>query len=230
MPDIKNCVAVDWRYGNDSTYFFFKDTNQYSLFSNGQNKVKDGYPAKVTHETWNTFHDKVKDLRFGFNFNEKSNGPELLLLFYDDAGTPSLCLYHEEWDRVIENKNLADTNWAKLTPYFYKILFGAWWTESDFFGGDDYLLFVMNDGNYLRFNHTKNTLDIKEINNNTWPGVAPYKNEIVTAVQFNRSPSDDMLYIFLTENRYIKYNIDEDKPVGGVNNVDNASWPGLLRN
>jgi hypothetical protein len=88
----------------------------------------------------------------------------------------------------------------------------------------------MNDGNYLRFNHTKNTLDIKEINNNTWPGVAPYKNEIVTAVQFNRSPSDDMLYIFLTENRYIKYNIDEDKPVGGVNNVDNASWPGLLRN
>lgn len=230
MPNIKNCVAVDWRYAKDRCFFFFKDTNQFSRFNNGDDNVPAGYPATITASNWSTFHDKVKDLRFGFNFNAKSVGPEMLLLFYDNAGTPALCRYHEENDTVAGYENLKDTKWKELVPYFYKILFGAWWSESNFFGGDDILLFVMNDGNYLRFNHTQNTLQIKPINNDTWPGVAPYKNEIVTAVQFNNSPSNDMLYIFLTENRYIKYNIDKDKPEGGLRAVDEVSWPGLLRN
>lgn len=66
MPALKNFVAVDWRAGKDRIYFFFKDTNQYSRFDLGDNKVAEGHPKEIKASNWGDFHLHAKNLRFGF--------------------------------------------------------------------------------------------------------------------------------------------------------------------
>lgn len=228
MPDIKNCVAVDWRQGKDRCYFFFKDTNTFSRFNNGDNEVPAGYPKAVDFATWDNFHPYAKSLRFGFTVTYSSY--DILYLFYLDGDTPMVCHYHQQQDRSFKIEKLYESRWNFLLPYFGDIVAGVWWREPTTFKRHNIFLFLMNNGSYLRYDVNTGTLEIKPINDSTWPGVAPYKNEIVTAVQFDRDLARDVYYIFLTGNRYLKYDMDNDNLMGGPYPVDDSTWPGLLRN
>jgi hypothetical protein len=228
MPDIKNCVAVDWRQGKDRCYFFFKDTNTFSRFNNEDNEVPAGYPTAVNSATWGEFHSCAKHLRFGFTVTNVYN--DNLHLFYLDGNTPMVCNYHQQTDKPVRFETLAQSSWSFLGGSFEKIVAGVWWKEPTIIERNNIFLFLMNDGNYLRYDRRNDTVEIRVIDDNNWPGVGPYRHEIVTAVQFDRDLARDVYYIFLTGNRYLKYDMDNDKLISGPHPVDDSTWPGLLRN
>jgi hypothetical protein len=243
MSKLKNVVAVDWRAEKDKIFFFFKDSNTYTKFVIDGNGVPDGYPAPIRFGNWHDFHMHAKNLRFGFtttNFQREDRfdlDQDFLWLFYDDGGTPMVCTYYQDEDKVIGNSPIADSIWHMILPYFDRIVAGTWWQNST----PPHLSFrfLMNDGNSLFLKwyppSTKSDGDwthkvtLQPITNKTWPGLEPYKDRIITAAQNDRTFADSYYYIFLTGNEYITYNIQQNKVEYGPYKVSDSTWPGLLR-
>ena len=230
MPTLKNFVAVDWRAGKDKIYFFFKDSNTYSRFDLGENKVDEGYPAEITADNWGSFHAHVKDLRFGFTVTGvggyPNGGDDILWLFYYANGTPMVCKYDQDYDKVTGTYRLEDSLWHSLLPYFDRIVAGTWW---EIFGHKYLFKFLTNDGHYINFNYTTQKTSITPITSGSWPGLDLYKNQIITAVQNDAPLFNSYFYIFLTNNRYIRYNINDNRAETGPTRVDDDSWPGLIQ-
>ncbi|MHC8332120.1 hypothetical protein [Pseudomonas sp. LB3P25] len=230
MPTLKNFVAVDWRAGKDKIYFFFKDTNQYSRFDLAENKVEEGYPADITSSNWGSFHAHVKNLRFGFTSSalggSGGGGDDILWLFYYDSSTPMVCKYDQDLDKVTGNYRLENSLWHQLLPYFDRIVAGTWW---EVFAPKYLFRFLTNDGHYIIINQTTKKVTRAPITPDSWPGLAPYKNRIITAVQNDAPLIDSYYYIFLTNNEYIRYNIKDNRAETGPKKIDDVSWPGLLR-
>ncbi|VVP21288.1 hypothetical protein PS903_03780 [Pseudomonas fluorescens] len=236
MSTLENFVAVDWRSGKDKIFFFFKDSNTYSRFHIGNNRVDEGYPKPVKYSNWHDFHVHAKDLRFGFTSTSIEGwnlDQDILWLFYYDASTPMVCKYDQDSDKVMSNDRVEDTIWENIVPYFDRIVAGTWWQVS--VDKPFVFRFIMNNGHFLYINigmgqpDNKPYFRIERINDSTWPGLAPYKDRIITAVQNDRSLADSYYYIFLTDNEYITYNIPEKRMEYGPKKVDNDTWPGLLR-
>lgn len=228
MPALNNFVAVDWRAGRDRLYFFFKDTDTYSRFNIGENKVADGHPT-ATQGHWDTF-DRFKDLRFGFTTTSlgwnAGTDADVLWLFYNDGNTPMVCKYNQDTDTVAGTYTVANSLWAPLLPYFPKIVAGTW---REVVGFPFLFTFILNDGHYLSFNYSKNKLTHHAITYNSMRGLQPYKDRIITAAQYDRTFADSYWYIFLTNNEYLIYNIPQNHLVKGPSKVSDANWPGLLR-
>ncbi|MEN5055767.1 alkaline phosphatase family protein [Sphingobacterium kitahiroshimense] len=76
---------------------------------------------------------------------------------------------------------------------------------------DDTSMFMfLNDGRYMRYNLIKNKLEKgypKDINNNTWPGLEPYKNEIIGAVKMDNKK----VYFFLRYGLYIVFDMQRNR-------------------
>lgn len=92
--------------------------------------------------------------------------------------------------------------------------------------GSSYYFFT--NGQYVRYNNTLYRADSgypKAINNNTWPGLGDHAKDIQAAVKWN----NDRAYIFLTGQRYIRYDLDADRADAGYPaKVNNTSWEGVL--
>ncbi|WP_213940810.1 hypothetical protein [Pseudomonas sp. dw_612] len=244
MPTLKNFVAVDWRAGKDKIYFFFKDHNTYSRFDIGDNRVPDGYPADVSFGDWHDFHIHAKNIRFGFtttHFQEEDmlnyDQDFLWLFYYDDSRTPMVCKYYQDDDKVIGISRVADTIWKPLLDYFDDITAGTWWHSPA--PRKLSFRFLMKDGNSLFLNwnlpHGPRSIDdwaheilLQPITEETWPGLAPYKDRVITAAQNDRTLADSYYYIFLTNNEYITYNIQKNKVEYGPYQINETTWPGLL--
>jgi hypothetical protein len=232
MPISRKFVAVDWRAGKDKCFFFFKDTNTYSRFDLGDNRVPEGYPKPIKHNNWHDFHVHAKNLKFGFA-DTSAYDQDVLWLFYYDASTPMACKYDQDADKVISNKLVKYTIWEKILPYFDNIIAGTRWGQT--YNERPFLFrFIMNNGHSLYIDQSMGQpnndpfFDVEPINDSTWPGLKPYKNRIITAVQNDRSLADSYLYIFLTNNEYITYNIPQNKVEYGPYNVSDVTWPGLV--
>ncbi len=240
MPALKNFVAVDWRSGKDAIYFFFKDLNKYSRFDIGDNQIPEGYPSNISHGNWGDFHAHAKNLRFGFTttghpstISGSAGIGELDLdiswFFYYEGDTPMVCRYDQDQDKVSSMHRVKDSKWHPLLPYFDRIVAGTWWKLPNY----PYLFrFLMNDGTFLELDFSFNSsrkVKHQAITNDSWPRLQPYKNRIITAVQNDRTFADSYYYIFLTNNEYIIYNIQENRALSGPHAVNDLSWPGLLR-
>ncbi|MBV6825516.1 hypothetical protein [Pseudomonas sp. PD9R] len=231
MPALKNVVAVDWRSGKDRCYFFFKDSNTYSRFDIGANRVADGHPVEVKESNWGRFHTHVKNLRFGFattGIAPDTVGAiddDVLWLFYYDKGVPMVCKFDQDLDEVRGLYPVSKTLWAPLLPYFNRIVAGTWW---QLVGHSQAFRFLMNDGHSVAFDYKRKHILLEKIDANSWPGLSHYKDRIITAVQNDRTFADSYYYIFLTNNQYIRYNIQRNRAESGPINVDEESWPGLL--
>lgn len=232
MPQLKNFVAVDWRSGRDKFYFFFKDTNTYSKFDIGENCVVDGYPTEVTAGNWGSFHQHAKNLRFGFTTTGVQISQALafdsdtLWLFYYEGDTPMVCKYDQDLDQVEQYIKLADSIWHSLTSYFDRIIAGTWRVDTlNPFSFE----FLLNDGHYLILELKKKRIIHKPITERTWPGLAPYKDRMITAVQNDRTILASYYYIFLTNNEYLRYDLSTLQLLAGPIKVDDVSWPGLLK-
>lgn len=229
MPTLKNFVAVDWRAGKDKIYFFFKDTNKYSRYDIDSNTVEEGYPT-TTSGNWDAVHALQKNLRFGFAApalgGSWGGGDDILWLFYYDGKTPMVCKYDQDLDRPVGYVRLENSIWHSLLPYFDKIVAGTWW---DTFAIKTTFRFLMNDGHYIVFNYTTQKTKRLPITPRSWPGLSPYKDRIITAVQNDAPLNDTYYYIFLTNNEYIRYNLKDNRAETGPRKVNDDNWPGLLR-
>ncbi|WP_095113054.1 hypothetical protein [Pseudomonas sp. Irchel 3H7] len=229
MPQLKNFVALDWRSGPDRIYFFFKDSDTYSRFDLGDNKVSANYPASVG-DSWDTFGPHAKDLRFGltttsFGWNTSSDEDIAWLFFYQGI-TPVVCKYNQDKDKVDAFYKVSDSIWKPILPYFDKIIAGTWFQLT----GHPFLFrFILNDGHYLSFNYKAKTLTYKSFGDYRLGALKPYKDRIITAAQNDRTLADSYWYIFLTDNQYLTYNIQSDRLVSGPKTINDANWPGLLR-
>jgi len=247
MRALENFVAVDWRAGKDRIYFFFKDDNTYSRFDIDDNATPNEYPASVNYDNWHDFHKHVRHLRFGFTttdfYAEPSGGSDqdTLWLFYYENNIPMLCKYNQDTDRVIENSAVSSSIWYQIAAYFDHIVAGTWWGTSE--SSDQVKFrFLMDNGHTLLVDFDRSLisrtglfddgvpdLNLQPINDTTWPGLQPYQHRIITAAQNDRTSADSYLYIFLTDNEYITYNIPENRIEYGPKKIDNDTWPGLLR-
>lgn len=232
MQTLKNFVAVDWRAGPDRCYFFFKDSNTYSRFDIGDNRVADGYPRTISEDNWGAIHSKLKDLRFGFTTTGINPvqylgfDSDILWLFYCDDGVPMVCKYDQDLDRVNSRVRVEDSIWHKLLPFFDRIIAGTWWQQSPH---NRLFRFLLNDGHSLDLNLVINKLTHEPITPKNWPGLSPYKHRFITAVQNDRTFAHSYFYIFLDNNEYLRYNIQTNRLLAGPITVDDVSWPGLLQ-
>jgi hypothetical protein len=80
----------------------------------------------------------------------------------------------------------------------------------------------------LTYNYLKRHSRDEGITYTAWPELEPYKNRIITAAQWNPTFEDSYYYIFLNNNQYIRYNLQQDRVESGPPAVDDESWPGLL--
>lgn len=232
MTGLKNFVTVDWRAGKDRIYFFFKDTNTYSRFNIEDNRIADDYPADVNEGNWHDFHPFARNLRFGFT-TTGFKIPErlafdsvMLWLFYYDNDQPMVCKYDQDTDRVDSFQHLVDSPWHDLAPYFDRIIAGTW---RDSALQPRSFEFLLNDGTCVLLNLTNgnNKLLVKSINN-VWPGLEPFKDRIITAVQNDRTFADSYYYIFLTGNQYLRYNLWTHHLLSGPIDINDGNWTGLL--
>ena len=89
--------------------------------------------------------------------------------------------------------------------------------------GTKIIYFLLNNGNYIKYDwYQDRALYTRSINNGTWPKLGDYKKEITGAVKWDENKG----YIFLTGNRYIRYDFAEDR----ASNPRSTSslWPGIL--
>ncbi|MGE7418562.1 hemopexin repeat-containing protein [Methylobacterium tarhaniae] len=84
-----------------------------------------------------------------------------------------------------------------------------------------------SNGTYTRFDVATGKVDEgypKPINDETWPGLAPYAGDIVAACTW----PGDKLQIFLKDGRYIRYDVAKDRADPGYPRpITDESWPGL---
>ncbi|MBP5955854.1 hypothetical protein ICA16_09290 [Pseudomonas anatoliensis] len=228
MPALKNFVAIDWRSGPDRIYFFFKDNDTYSRFNIGDNKVPEGYPG-ATKGSWDTFDPYTKNLRFGFTTDgmfSSGAGDDIAWLFFYSGNTPMVCRYDQDKDKAAGYWKVAESIWRPILPYFDKIVAGTW---TEIAGYSHLFTFLLNDGHYLRFNYRKNAITRNAFGSNIFGALIPYKDRIITAAQNDRTFADSYWYIFLTNNQYLVYNLQDGRLVSGPHEINETSWPGLLR-
>ncbi|CAI8917000.1 T9SS C-terminal target domain-containing protein [Pseudomonas sp. IT-P253] len=234
MPEAENFIAVDWRSGKDKCYFFFKDSNTYSRYDNNDDLVPEDYPKPINSSSWGDFHQHAKNLRFGFatsrhiTANRVELDPDILWLFYYEGDTPMFCEYDQDVDSIRGLHTVAGSIWAPLLPYFDRIVAGTWWKKPHKFNLSNKYRFLLNDGNGLDLNWNTREVTLHTINDDSWPGLKPYKYRITTAVQMNADFGDSYYFIFLTGKQYLKYNIDKNELAVGPRACNNKNWPGLF--
>ncbi|AXJ06122.1 hypothetical protein CFN16_18935 [Pseudomonas fluorescens] len=221
MSKLNNFVAIDWRSGPDRIYFFLKDNGTYSRYDNGDEKISDDYPLPIKGN-WEGFDVYAKDLRFGFT-QTKTGDNDIVWLFFYNGDHPWVCAYNQDTDKADAFYNLSNSLWTPILPYFDRIVAGTWLEAIGF----RYLFrFLLSDGTHLTFDTV--TQQIKHDPTAVLPGLAPYKNRLVTAAQIDPTFSDNLWYIFLTDNQYVVYNMQKGRVEGGANNIS-GRFAGLTR-
>ncbi|MHC8358236.1 hypothetical protein ACYZTL_24220 [Pseudomonas sp. LB3P81] len=239
MSKLNNFVAVDWRSGRDRCYFFFKDTNTYSRYNNSENEVPADHPAAINQDNWGAFHKHAKNLRFGFSTdrivgtNRLEWDADILWLFYYDESTPMVCEYDQDSDAPVSFTPISESIWSMLLPHFDNIIAGTFWERPFRSNGETIFRFILNNGKYLNLDWHSKKIVSTDINDTTWPGMgqyAAYADQFITAVQIDGDLLDhSYLYIFMTGDVYLKYNISRKRLEGGsVKNVGDH-WNGLIR-
>lgn len=117
-------------------------------------------------------------------------------------------------------KPLANNLFSGLGEYAKKVETIVNW-------GDGKLFIFLNDGTYMRYDFEKNKIESgypKEINDTSWPGLEPYKNEIIAAVKVD----DTKAYFFTRDGRYMVFNVAKNKTETiSAQPINEKTLPGL---
>ncbi|WP_409316650.1 hypothetical protein [Pseudomonas sp. KCJK9016] len=221
MSKLKNFVAIDWRSGPDRIYFFLKDNDTYSRYDNGDEKISDDYPLPIKGN-WKEFDAHASNLRFGFT-QTRAGDKDIAWLFFYNGDHPWVCAYDQDKDNVDAFYNLSNSLWTPILPYFERIIAGTW---LEALGHKSLFRFLLNDGTYLTFDTIKQ--QVRHDPTTVLPGLAPYKHRLVTAAQVDPTFSDNLWYIFLTDDQFVIYNMQKGRVEGGVHNVS-GRFAGLTR-
>lgn len=203
-------VALDW---DATTSYLFYDSPEYVRYD--QAKDRAGAPTKVDERTWPGLSKWLPKVRAGFSRDRK------VAFFFLDDGT--YLRYDKVADRVGDGYPLriTDSTWPGLAPYASRIRTALRWKGSKVF------LFLDND-HYLRYDVDADRVDPgypMQVDEHTWPGLRAHVADIETAMKWN----DSRAFMFLKGNRYLRYDITNDRVDAGPRPVNDDSWPGVLR-
>ncbi|MFP0194953.1 hypothetical protein ACKJSM_07225 [Pseudomonas sp. PHC1] len=221
MSKLNNFVAIDWRSGSDRIYFFFKDTETFSRYNNGDEKVLDDYPKPIKGY-WEGFDAYARHLRFGFT-QTRAGDNDIVWLFFYNGDRPWVCAYNQDTDKADAFYDLSNSLWTPILPYFDNIVAGTW---LEAIGHKNLFRFLLNDGTHLTFDTV--TRKITPPSNAVLPGLEPYKHRLITGAQIDPTFSDNLWYIFLTNEQFVIYNMQKGRVEGGAHNVS-GRFAGLTR-
>lgn len=225
MTNINDLVAVDWRAGPDAIIFFLKKHDAFCRFGIGENKVQGD--IKITPVDWRNLEIETKDICFGFTTTGfEFNAPDSLWVFYYRDGTPWVCEYYQKQAQVKSRSTVAQSRWAKLLPWFDKIV-GVMW-QGTTSTRDEYWI-LLRDDQYLVFDTFSGELQTKPLAGSPWSDIKDYyRYRMITAVLNDHATFDRSFYIFLTDYQYLRYE-QNAKELFGPYNIDEESWPGLSK-
>ncbi|WP_066966207.1 alkaline phosphatase family protein [Microbulbifer sp. Q7] len=205
-------AAIDW---NTSRAYYFRDDARYVRYNKTLDAADGGYPADVTNNTWPGLGD-YRDLVVAAFKASTTKG----YFFLSDG---RYLRYDLNCDCVDNGypKNIDNVTWPGIAPYATQIRAALKWPNSKVY-------FFLADGSYLRYDLSGDSLDggyPKPVNDSTWPGMASYALDITAAHQWDNSRA----YIFLTNQRYLRYDINNDQVDAGYPRpINGNTWPGLM--
>lgn len=205
-------VAVDW---TPATAYFFYDTAEYARYDLQHDRTAEGTPTAVNDHNWPGLRHWAPQLRGGF-----SKDPQVAYFFLDDG---TYLRYDKQADRVSPGypRPVDDHTWPGLGPYARQIRTAVRWTGTKAF-------IFLDDGRYLRFDLDRDRVDPgypQPVTEASWPGLSAHAGEIETVFRWD----DQRAYFFLSGDRYLRYDIANDRVDGGPRPVTASTWPGLLR-
>jgi Hemopexin len=204
-------AAIHWPNGKAQ---FFRNDGTYLRFDIAANRADAGYPKPINDKTWPGMGPYARQILAAFN------GPQGKAYFFLASG--QYLRYDIAADQVDPGypKLVDDNTWPGLAPY-RTMVFGALnWP------GNRVQIFLSN-GTYVRYDLSKNRVEDgypKPIDNKTWPGLQPFAAHLAGMVNWDNNKA----YIFLDDNRYLRYDIAADQVDAGYPKpVTDVSWPGM---
>ncbi|MCK7598262.1 hemopexin repeat-containing protein [Microbulbifer sp. CAU 1566] len=205
-------AALDW---NVSRAYYFRDDSQYVRYNKTSDSADSGYPLEVSDNTWPGLGSYASQIVAAFKASSSKG-----YFFLADGRYLRYDLNSDSVDSGYP-KDVNNSSWPGLAPYATQIRAALKWPNSKVY-------FFLADGSYLRYDMNNDSLDggyPKPINNSTWPGMADYAMDITAAHQWNSSRA----YIFLSNQRYLRYSISGDQVDSGYPRAINGNtWPGLM--
>ncbi|MBL4882271.1 MAG: alkaline phosphatase family protein [Oleispira sp.] len=205
-------AAVSW--GSSHAYLFRND-QRYVRYAKVFDKASPGYPKDTNNSSWPGFD---------------THADQLIAAFEKDISTSYYFFNNGHYIRYNNILDKAETGypkivnndtWPGLEGYANKITAALRWNNNKVY-------FFLDNGQYIRFDLTNDRVDSgypKAINSQTWPGLESYSMDITSAVKWN----DNVAYIFLTHQRYLRYKLNSDQVDNGYPSKVNANtWSGLM--
>ena len=206
-------AALDW---NISRAYFFRSDSQYVRYNKTLDKADAGYPSSTNDATWPGLGYAGDKIVAAFR---KDN--DKAYFFLNDGQYIRYDIRSDETDAGYP-KAINNDTWPGMGNYATNIVAALRWKGNRVY-------FFLDNGQYLRYNLVNDSVDSgypKPINDDTWPGLGNYAQEIQSAVKWN----DGRGYIFLKNQKYVRYNIAIDRVDAGYpNEVNNDTWPGLMQ-
>lgn len=205
-------AAVSW---NAFRGYFFRSDLQYIRYSKTLDRTDNGYPKPTNEKFWPGLGQYAHQLAAAFSKNSNTS------YYFLDNG--QYIRYNNILDRADSGypKPINNDTWPGLAPYATQIAATLKWSN-------DKVYFFLKNGEYLRYDLGDDQVDSgypKPINNATWPGLEGYAMDITSAFHWNNNRA----YFFLTGQRYIRYNIADDRAEDGYPvKINNVNWPGVL--
>lgn len=207
-------AGLDWNDIANNRAYFFRSDNNYVRYNKMLDKSDNGYPREVNNSTWPGLNSYKGLISAAFKWHNQKG-----YFFLNDGRYIRYDMNNDSVDSGYPS-TITNNNWPGLEPYKNKIIAALNWN-------DDTAIFFLNDGSYLSYSITNDSLDSgypKTVTNNSWPGLADYATMITAAVDWNST----YCYFFLEDNTYIKYNKSTNSAVSGYpKEVNNNTWPGL---
>ncbi|WP_430460546.1 hemopexin repeat-containing protein [Thalassolituus sp. LLYu03] len=205
-------AAVDWSL---SRAYFFRNDGRYVRYNKTSDQADSGYPANTTNSSWPGLGDYAGLITAAFSKDSSRS-----YYFLSDG---RYIRYNNSSDQADAGypKAIDDSTWPGLGAYATSIRAALRWTS-------DKVFFFLADGTYVRYDLGDDKVDAgypKPVNDSTWPGLGAYAQDITAAVKW----SDSRAYIFLTNQRYIRYSISNDSADAGYPaRINGGTWPGVM--
>ena len=202
---------------NISSMFRVNDSRAYSLREDGRYSRYDIAADK---------HEYVSDISGNWPSTIEEKYTKISASFLAPNGTVYMFMNNGKYLRYYNDGEFThgpyDTSsqWSGITDADSKKIVGALpWKNSQ------YIFLFLNDGRYIKYDwDADSVVYTKEITEENWPGLSAYKKEITAAIKF----SENAGYIFLTNDRYIKYDYNADS--AGTPNSISYGWGDMLAN
>lgn len=139
-------------------------------------------------------------------------------MFFFNDGTYSLINLNTKEVLSGYPKPINETTWKGISRYQAQIVATLRWKEDS--------MFIFSDSTYIRFSRSADAAahGARNITESTWPGLGAHAAKIKTALNWK----DGKIHFFLTNNTYIRYDIEADKADSGYPKpIDDKTWPGL---